>query len=419
MAKRSISLRDAAGGAGGRGKKGRPKPRRWKIPTDRAIHWVPVEQGSSAQGKPGQQLPEFFLQSAVLAGIDRHVRSADGEPRFGFLLGYLCRCPNTGIQYSMVDTALAAREVFEEQAPGDALVRAWAEAESDFAGHSGQLLGWYHSHHLLGLMSSEADEQVNGEFFRRPWQASVIVVPGKDTLLGGVFRHDPSSPIAERRRPTPFYELLETAGTAEQMDAASAMAWTNYRKAGAVSEKVARMEAHAAVPESPAVGPPVRSLAVDREVPLVIPGEGAGAGLFPAFRRRSLWPLGVFAMVMLFVALLTVARGLDRPAAVTTVPQLRAVYSLEERRFFDAVDGLSVAVERYSERAADFDAGRIGCDLLATGYVAGDATFVRIAARYAELGPNPKQEALDAFSRASAQIAVINAHFDGSGCPRP
>lgn len=417
MAKRNVSLRDAASGAGGRGKKGRPQPRRWKIPTDRAIHWVPVEHGVSDHGKPGRQLPAFFLQRAVLAGIDRHVRSVDGESRFGFLLGYFCRCPNTDLQYSMVDTALAAREVFEEQAPGDALIRAWAEVESDFAGHSGQLLGWYHSHHLLGLTSSAADEQVNGEFFRRPWQASVIVVPGKDGLLGGVFRHDPSSPIAERRRPSPFYELLEKAGPPEQMDVASVMAWKNYRKAGEVTDP-AREEARAAVPEPTAGRPPSRSLDVDRNVPLVIPGEGAGAGLFPAFRRRPLWPLGVFAMVMLFVALLTVARGLDQPA-VTTVPQLRAVYSLEERRFFDAIDGLSITVERYSERAADFDSGRIGCDLLATGYVAGDATFVRIAARYAELGPNPKPEALDAYNRASSQIAVINEHFDGSGCPRP
>jgi hypothetical protein len=317
----------------------------------------------------------------------------------------------------MVDTALAAREVFEEEAPGEALVEAWADARNEFSGHSGQLLGWYHSHHLLGLMSSEADEEANKEYFGKPWQASVIVVPGKNGLLGGVFRHDPSSSIGERRQPAPFYELLESACAPEEMDAASVMAWTNYRMAGDVStvaEEAAAPELAAETPE-----PAVRSPNADRPVTLVIPGDGPESGLFPAFRRRRLWPLGVFAMVMVFVALLTVARGLDRSPVTTTVPQTRTVYSLEERRFFDAVDGLSVAVERYAERTADFDAGRIGCDLLANGYVAADATFVRIAARYGELGASPKQEAVDAYGQASTQIAIINAHFDGSGCPRP
>ena len=126
----------------------------------------------------------------------------------------------------------------------------------------------------------------------------------------------------------------------------------------------------------------------------------------------------MFAVVMLFVALLTVARGLDQnPAA--TVSRPLPVYSLAERRFFDAVDDLGVAVEQYAERSSDFDAGRIGCDLLTTGYAAADAAFVRIAARYGELGSNPRQEAIDAYGRTSSEVAVVNAHFDGSGCPRP
>ena len=418
MARKPTSLQAAAWGHKNSDKRNRPDPRRRKLPADRAIHWIPRDLAESGQDAYRKRHPyEFFLRRAALAGINRHVLSADGEPRFGFLLGHTCRCPNTGVQYSLVDTALAAREVFEEEAPAEVLARAWEEARHVFEGHSGQLLGWYHSHHLLGLMSSEADEQANKELFGKPWQASVIVVPGKNGQLGGVFRHDPSSSIGERRQPAPFHELLENAVPLEEMKSASVMAWTNYVPASEVTVETREL---AEVPDRESANPemPVRRPHATRPVSLVIPSEGAEFGLIPAFRRRPLWPLGVFAMVMLFVALLTVARGLER-TPVTNISQTRTVYSLEERRFFDAVDGLGVAVERYAERSADFDAARIGCDLLAIGYVAADATFVRIAARYADLGANPKQAAVDAYGRASTEMAVINAHFDGSGCPRP
>ncbi len=406
-----VSLTDAGTG----GKKSGPQHGRRKLPAARAILWTPGDAiGSAVVDRPARpDSYETFIHRSVISGINRHVDD-DGEARFGFLLGHLYRCPDTGIRYSVADTAIAATEEFLEDASGSFLIRAWADAQPVFAGHSGVLLGWYHSHLLLGLSLSGSDEDANERYFGQPWQMSIVVVPDPVRPLGGVFRSDPDAGVAERRRPSPFYELLDDREDAVG-GAASAVVWTNYdidRGEPVAEVKAGRFEMTApALQRERSVGP-------TRPVQLVIPGDGRSSGLFPAFQRRAWWPIGVFAMVMLFVALLTIARGLDR-SPVTTLPQERTVRTLEERRFFDAVDGLAIAVERYAERSADYEAGRIGCDLLATGYAGADASFVRIAARFGELGPEPAEDAQGAYDTSTTEMAAINTHFDGSGCPRP
>lgn len=415
MGASGVSLTDAGHGGKGRSGAAGPKHDRRNLPVARAILWSPGDatRSGAADRPAGPESYEPFIHRSVIAGINRHVNE-DGEPRFGFLLGHLHRCPDTGIRYSVADTAIAATDVLLEDASGSYLIRAWADAQSVFAGHSGVLLGWYHSHLLLGLSLSGSDEDANERYFGQPWQTSIVVVPDPVRPMGGVFRFDPDAGVAERRRPAPFYELLD-----DQEDsvagAASAVVWTNYEidRGEPVAEvKAGRFEMTARPLERE------RSVGPTRPVQLVIPGDGKSFGMFPAFRRRAWWPIGVFATVMLFVALLTIARGLDR-SPVTTLPQSRTIRTLEERRFFDAVDGLAIALERYAERSADYEAGRIGCDLLATGYAGADASFVRIAARFGELGPEPAEDAQGAYDTSTTEIAAINTHFDGSGCPRP
>jgi len=411
---KAVSLVDA--GQGGQSHAGGgPKHNRQPLPVARAIRWLPRGASTSnTEGAPaGSGAYELFIRRSVIAGINRHVNDPEQEPRFGFVLGHLYQCPDTGICYSVADTAIAAREVLNEEASGSYLIRAWADAQAVFAGHSGVLLGWYHSHQLLGLTPSVSDEDARERYFGHRWQMSIVVVPDSVRPLGGVFRSDPEAGISERRTPSPFYELLDDqAGPSG--GAASALVWTNYDLHK--PDPSAGASGPTPEPTQPAMVP--QQVRESRPVPLVFPGDGKQSGLFPAFQRRAWWPLGVFAMVMLFVALLTIARGLDR-SPVTTLPQSRTVRSLEERRFFDAVDGLAIAAERYAERSADFDDGRIGCDLLATGYAGADAYFVRIAARFGDLGEQPHQDAQDAYDESTADIASINAHFDGSGCPRP
>jgi len=415
MASEPVSLSDAGWGNEGRLEDHGPTHRRRKRPIDRAVLWTPrgMAESTSDERPPGSGPYEFYVQQSVIAGINRHLDGVDEEPHFGFLLGHVCRCPTTKVRYSVADTVIAAQEALVEEASGAFLIRAWAEARSVFDVHSGVLLGWYHSHHLLGLMLSVSDEEVNERFFGQPWQASIVVVPDSKSPLGGVFRLYPDGGVAERRRPSPFYELhgrpVDTTGD----DVETAVIWTNY-------------EIGCEEPSDEAQDPPavVERVLDDPTLdepylpPLVIPGEGPELDLQPANRRRKLVPLVVFGLVMVTVAAVTVMRGLDR-TPVTLLPQVQTVRTLDQRRLFASIDGLTIAVERYDERAIDFDAGRITCDLLATGYAAADAAFVETATNLVALGAEPGREAQDAYEAASAEIAIVNNHFDGSGCPRP
>lgn len=507
------------------------------------------------RGVTGATFPEalypMFLEHDLLAGVNRHLDRVEREPRFGFLLGRLYHCPETDIHYAVADTAVAAREILSEEASGAYIIRAWSEAQAVFSGHSGLLLGWYHSHYRFGLMPTEADRDTIARYFDAPWQLSIIVVPDRARPLGAVFRTLPADAGGDHDRPAAFYELSPAPHGGDIGRAHSAVTWANYQahppappvfgpagKLGAPEgqaaevteaevaeeemaaaeieeaaaepepgpekaaaepeESVAEVEAEKAAaeeepppaeeaPPSPPSGPRVslwegeegegepepgaelpaagatapeassepsgvrmpppkatelpgdfpgpreqqrppdrpmppgdRSM---RGVPLVMPGEKADVNLLPPGSRRIPWRVVGTGVVLLAVALFLLWPDAPTGSTGRTGPDPSsagdAVVSSELRQFLEAVDALEIAGERYDERAADFDAGRIGCDLLTTGYVAADEAYVRVAAAYGNPGVRTNPRSADAYEEAGAEIADINSHFDGSGCPRP
>ena len=550
---------------------GRPPHASDPLPLDRAILWTP--RGLTSTSFPEDVYP-VFLEHDTLAGVNRHLDRIDREPRFGFLLGRLFRCPELEIDYAVVDTAVAAREVLSEEASGACIIRAWSEAQAVFSGHSGLLLGWYHSHYRFGLAPTEADRDTNARYFDAPWQLSIIAVPDRARPLGGVFRRPAGDADGDHDRPSPFYELTPTPHGGAIGRAHSAVTWANYearppaapvfgpaalpepevppepepaaavepeaaaepesvtearevdapppaheqiadeepsiqREEGVAEEPVAevkapekplrapkkskkeaagsskpakpgrpanqprvtlwsdeqRAAANREVPTGSAPPPPAASRPPElaapeppppserpepgprrpsegprppaalpddrvpvgerslRGVPLVLPGEKNEVGLLPPRARRIAWPVVAAGVVLLSAALFLLRPdpppgpvGRGGPETSTTGG---AAASAELRRFLEEADALEIAGERYRERATDFDAGRIGCDLLTTGYLAADEAYVRAAAAYAGFEDRSNPRAADAYEEAGAEIAGINSHFDESGCPRP
>lgn len=521
----------------------------------------------------GATFPEglypILLEHDLLAGVNRHLDRIEREPRFGFLLGRLYHCPEHDIDYAVADTAVAAREILSEEASGACIIRAWSEAQAVFSGHSGLLLGWYHSHYRFGLMPTEADRDTISRYFDAPWQLSIIVVPDRARPLGAVFRALATEGGGDDDRPAAFYELSPAPHGGDIGRAHSAVTWANYQaqppappvfgpaqevlepeapaaevaaaevtEEEAPAEEVAAGEAAAkdVVAQEEAVGevteePPKQAVeepeiaeaevtdaeepeapapeaedavaeeAVDsaanaedespqeetaeagveaadaeakivaeepitsaepsgvrmpppppteapgdfpaprkqprppdrpmppgdrsvRGVPLVMPGEKADVNLLRPGSRRIPWRVVATGAGLLAVALFLLWPDAPTESTGRVGPDPSsaggdAVVSPELRQFLEDVDALEIAGERYGERAADFDAGRIGCDLLTTGYVAADEAYVRVAAAYGdpEVRSNPRAAA--AYEEAGAEIAEINSHFDGSGCPRP
>ena len=139
-------------------------------------------------------------------------------------------------------------------------------------------------------------------------------------------------------------------------------------------------------------------------------------------RRVCSRRVAVAALVAALVFLLPILRDGETSGPETSespTPRAREATSPALRSFIELVDAVQIAGDRYAERAADFDAGRIGCGLLTTGYVAADEAYVRVAARFGEFGSDPNPRAESAYERAGSEMADVNRHFDSTACPRP
>ncbi len=429
MSERSVSLRDAGRGpAGAADSAGRDTHVRRAFPIDRAAHWIPKRSESPVPPAPDGPY-EIVFQREALTGMSRHVAGNARESRFGFLLGRLHRCPVTGVHYAVVDRHLPAAEEFAEDAPGAYLLRAWADAQPEFRRHPGVLLGWYHSHHLLGLLLSEGDEDANRRYFGEPWQSCVLLVPDDARPLGCLFRPSIAGSAREPLDPEPFWELPgeNEPGGRPVLD------WTNYeiRRAEPMVGLPAPAEVGKGgrsddppVPGPARAGSPADDETKDKPRSIVIPSETDELRPFAPRGRKISWTT-LFALIAILALIGTaIAVGMrSEPTPQVTRPMtertIRPVVPPEITRFGEIAAELQRSVDRYGERARDFDLGRIGCELLTTGYGSVDESFIRLVAMRSQIASSPGSEVTMQFEQLSQEVDDVNGHFDASGCPRP
>jgi proteasome lid subunit RPN8/RPN11 len=434
-----LSLREAARGGAARGDGVPPPPPhgRAPFPADDSILWVPrTEDGDQVHVPEADGPYEYFFSPAVLSGIASHVEGTRREARFGFLLGNVFRCPETGYHYSVIDAGIAATEPFSEEAPRAYLLRAWAAAQMEFRRHGGLLLGWYHSHYLLGMFLSEGDVETNRRYFSEPWQCSVLVVPDAERPLGGVFPSPVVQAEASQRSPAPFYEIVQTGADDE---ARTAVSWMNYQTKdspvhepgtgliGDVSDgrlfHGGNIVEHAPLPAEASPAQSGDRLLTDSAEPGVgslVLASAPPSGLFSRMAPAQWRAIGLTVLaVAALVATIFTIRGSTGPSAPPTPVEVPRPVQPGVQRFMQAGSGLEAATERYDERARDFDLGRIGCDLLRSGYASTDDAFVGMAAAYARLNAaSDSREAVE-YDRLVNEMNTVNEHFDASGCPRP
>lgn len=412
-------LRHAAGGPG-RGDEP-ARHHRASLPVDRSVLWSPIRDPGDPAG-PAESGPyELFLARSALRQINRHSEAEGREPRFGFLLGNLYRCPESGVHYAVVDRVIAKDEPISEDAPDPFLLRAWADSQAEFREHGGALIGWYHTHYLLGLMLSEGDREMNDRYFGQPWQCSVLVVPDPARPMGAVFR--PSAEGGTEAELSYFRELLAVEDIPASGPIPTAMRWKNYAADREIQPEAAET-GESAGPETPPivkVQPPVDAGA--SSVTLVLADNQADRMYprLPVRRRTLVWLFAVVAvMIGGYLGGLQIFRSGGEPSPVAPVPVPRPPQvPAEVQRFQDASTELEEAMLRYEERRQDFDLGRIGCEMLAGGYATADDSFITMAGAYAGLG-SAVDETLDAeYERLVEDMNRLNQHFDASGCPRP
>jgi len=198
-------LRHAGHGPGGGG--GTALHHRATLPVDRSVLWTPSRDPGDPGGPAASGPYELFLTRSVVRDIDVHSSTDGRDSHFGFLLGHLYRCPDTGVHYAVADLAVPSAELISEDAPDPFLLTAWADSQAAFREHGGVLIGWYHSHYLLGLILSEGDREMNERYFGEPWQCCVLTVPDPARPMGAVFRPAAAQAGAEAE-PAPFRELV-------------------------------------------------------------------------------------------------------------------------------------------------------------------------------------------------------------------
>ncbi len=390
------------------------------FPDVRSVFWTPRGSGlagSSAVADGG--LYEVVITQTVLRGLMEHVSRNGKQAQFGFLLGDLYRCPKSALQYAVIDSGIPSDEPFSEDAPGRCLETAWSAARERASRHSGVLVGWYHSHHLLGLDESEADREANQRYFAEPWQCGLLVVPDRRNTTGGVYR--PGAPGDEKNRPGPFYELLdESVGRGR---ARTVLEWTNYEadRDTEIQRVVPDEIPHA--PE-PVTGPGLvlTGDSEDRMFPRFTGMFPRFTGMFPRLGNIKTEDVRYAGLVVLLlgalaVALMSVRSALRGPAELE--PTVSVPVTAPSGPFIEHAGSLDVAMERYGERASDFDLGRIGCDFLTTGYSATDDSFVAMTAEYATLAERSGTREQAIYDRLVSEMNTVNRHFDASGCPRP
>ena len=413
-------LRHASGGPGGGDEPVRHH--RAALPVDRSVLWTPIRDPGDPAG-PAESGPyELFLARSALRQIDR-LSEADGrESRFGFLLGNLYRCPESGVHYSVIDRVVATDEPISEDAPDPFLLRAWADSQEEFRDHGGALIGWYHTHYLLGLMLSEGDREMNARYFGQPWQCCVLIVSDPARPMGAVFRPSAAQGGTEGELES-FRELLAVEDIPPSGPIPTAVRWRNYVADRDVQREATGKDEPAGLETPPIVTVQPPSVAGASSVTLVLADNQADRMYprLPVRRRTIIWLLAVVAVTVGgYMGGLQIFKSGGQPPPVAPVPVERPPQvPAEVQRFLDASTDLEEAMLRYDERRQDFDLGRIGCEMLASGYAAADDVFIAMAGSYAGLGA-AMDETLDAeYERLVEDMNRLNQHFDASGCPRP
>lgn len=414
-----ISLRDA--GKGARAAGGSPRHHRAPLPVDRSVLWTPSRDPGAPDAPAATGPYELFLTRSTASRVGRHLAEAGRDSRFGFLLGRLYRCPETGVHYAVADRSLRAEEPFSEETPDPFLLRAWAACRSAFEEHGGILLGWYHSHYLLGLFLSEADREINARYFAQPWQCCLLVVPDPSRTLGALYRPSQADEPGGGE-PGPFRELLAPEDVPESGPIPSAIGWKNYRP----DRDVTRMTDDGS-PEREEAPTVIRVMGEDSHrgssMTLVLPENPKDdlRARLPLRGRQLVWLVAILAMLIggYFGGMALFQSDEAVPVSTPSTSERPAPVPPEVQRFRQAATELQEAMLRYDERRQDFDLGRIGCELLGGGYAAADDAFIAVAGAYAGAGELADDSLTAAYERLVEEMNAINVHFDASTCPRP
>ena len=193
-------------------------------PVEKAVLWLPGGWGEQETSRPYPY--ELFVEQEVLRDVEDHAQEEiDGS--YGLLTGRLLACKKTKIPFVSVE---ATHRSDSPMPDGDDLTSFrdffW-EVREAVERRGRVVVGWYHTHSLLGLQLSERDRQLHVAHFHDEWPCALVVVMRRGASEGGFFQRDRGD-ILFRRSTRPFRELVKQRVKPGGGPYVSSVVWENY-----------------------------------------------------------------------------------------------------------------------------------------------------------------------------------------------
>ena len=193
-----------------------------------AIAWTPTQDSyhELAQRLRGEgRLPVYLTQPAILE-LEAHLRDSALPMPFGLLAGDVCLCPQTKLEYVLVDTVARARvELFEDD-PYAQLAEELQSLASEQSAKRKVPIGWYLGGLADDLTLDEDVTRLHEQLFPERWQLALVRGAASGAERGAFLRYES---IWCRWYSIPFFELLPEHAGQRKGESRTVIRWENYR----------------------------------------------------------------------------------------------------------------------------------------------------------------------------------------------
>ena len=193
-----------------------------------ALIWVPTEDSyyELAQIVRSEgRLPLYLTQAAILE-FEAHLRESSLPLPFGLLAGDVCICPDTKLEYLLVDTVARARIELGEDDPYAQLAEELQSLVEEQTRQRKVAVGWYLGGLADDLTLDAEVTRVHGHLFPERWQVALVRGAESGVERGAFLRYET---IWSRWYAIPFMEFLSERAGHKKGELRTGIRWTNYR----------------------------------------------------------------------------------------------------------------------------------------------------------------------------------------------
>ena len=193
-----------------------------------ALSWAPTQDSyyelAQILRREGR-LPLYLTQAAIL-DFEAHLRESSLPLPFGLLAGDICICPDTKLEYLLVDTAVRARVELGEDDPYAQLAEELQALVAEQTKRRKLAIGWYLGGLANDLTLDDDVTRLHGQLFPERWQVALVRGADSGAERGAFLRYES---IWSRWYAIPFFEFHSERAGHKKGEVGTAIRWENYR----------------------------------------------------------------------------------------------------------------------------------------------------------------------------------------------